>query len=66
MQNKNITYTAERKFTQGQIEELYPFIEYRASIRSSFIRLFCILPMCLRRGTEIGWWGWSEDWMMVA
>lgn len=23
MQNKNITYTTERKFTQGQVEELF-------------------------------------------
>ena len=28
------------------------FIGYRASILSSFIRLFCILPMCLRHGPK--------------
>ena len=28
MQNKNITYTTERKFTQGQIEELFLYIHW--------------------------------------
>lgn len=47
IQNKNITYTTERKFTQGQVEELflsihwvsgkYPEQLYQALLHSSYV-----------------------------
>lgn len=67
IQNKNITYTTDRKFTQGQIEELflsihwvsgkYPEQLYQALLHSSYVLTAWDGERLVGR--------WSGDWMMV-